>query len=51
MQERVPIWTGGRTLRSLRRAAEFADGWTPFAVTPSQAEQWLQKVDVPVLPL
>ena len=29
VQERVPIWTGGRTLRSLRRAAEFADGWTP----------------------
>jgi probable F420-dependent oxidoreductase len=28
--ENVPIWVGGRTRRSLRRALELADGWSPF---------------------
>ncbi|HEX3706150.1 MAG TPA: LLM class F420-dependent oxidoreductase [Mycobacteriales bacterium] len=45
MQERVPIWVGGRTLRSLRRAATLADGWTPFAVTPAQVREWLGEVE------
>jgi len=31
-QERVPIWIGGRTRRSLRRAVELADGWCPFGM-------------------
>lgn len=26
----VPIWIGGRSRRSLRRALELADGWAPF---------------------
>jgi probable F420-dependent oxidoreductase len=30
VQERVPIWVGGRSRRSLRRALELADGWSPF---------------------
>jgi probable F420-dependent oxidoreductase len=47
VQEHVPIWVGGRTLRSLRRAATLADGWCPFAVTPGQAAEWLELVDVP----
>jgi probable F420-dependent oxidoreductase len=47
VQTRVPIWTGGRTLRSLRRAASLADGWTPFAVSPEQAKQWLGQVELP----
>ena len=47
VQEHVPIWVGGRTLRSLRRAAALADGWCPFAVAPVQAAEWLQRVDVP----
>jgi probable F420-dependent oxidoreductase len=47
IQEHVPIWVGGRTLRSLRRAATLADGWCPFAVPPAQAAEWLQLVDVP----
>jgi probable F420-dependent oxidoreductase len=47
VQEHVPIWTGGRTLRSLRRAALLADGWTPFAVTPERASQWLDQVELP----
>ncbi|MEY2448344.1 MAG: hypothetical protein QOH79_1820 [Acidimicrobiaceae bacterium] len=32
VQERVPIWIGGRTFRSLRRAVELADGWCPFGL-------------------
>jgi probable F420-dependent oxidoreductase len=46
-QERVPLWVGGRTLRSLRRAVTLADGWCPFAVTPAQAAEWLREVDLP----
>jgi len=42
-----PIWVGGRTLRSLRRAVSLADGWCPFAVPPAQAAEWLAQVEVP----
>jgi probable F420-dependent oxidoreductase len=47
LQERVPLWVGGRTLRSLRRAAALGDGWCPFAVTHAQAADWLRAVEVP----
>lgn len=47
VQERVPIWVGGRTLRSLRRAAALADGWSPFAVTDEQVRTWLDRVELP----
>jgi probable F420-dependent oxidoreductase len=47
VQDHLPIWVGGRTLRSLRRAVTLADGWCPFAVPPSQAAEWLLRVDVP----
>ncbi len=33
VQEQVPIWVGGRTARSLRRALELGDGWAPFGLT------------------
>jgi probable F420-dependent oxidoreductase len=29
----VPIWVGGLTRRSLRRALELGDGWIPFGLT------------------
>lgn len=32
VQERVPIWIGGRSARSLRRALALADGWDPFGL-------------------
>ena len=32
VQAHVPIWIGGRTFRSLRRAVELADGWCPFGL-------------------
>ena len=47
LQEHVPIWIGGRTLRSLRRAVALADGWSPFSVGAAQAEAWLRQVELP----
>jgi probable F420-dependent oxidoreductase len=47
VQKQVPLWIGGRTLRSLRRAVTLADGWTPFSVAPDQAREWLARVEVP----
>jgi probable F420-dependent oxidoreductase len=47
VQQHVPIWVGGRTLRSLRRAVVLADGWTPFAVSAGQAKDWLGRVETP----
>jgi probable F420-dependent oxidoreductase len=46
VQDRVPIWIGGRTLRSLRRAATLADGWAPFNVSLRQAREWLDRCDL-----
>ncbi|MCZ7526445.1 MAG: LLM class F420-dependent oxidoreductase [Acidimicrobiia bacterium] len=43
VQARVPIWVGGRTARSLRRAVELADGWSPFQVEPEQVAGWLAR--------
>jgi probable F420-dependent oxidoreductase len=43
LQERVPIWIGGKTARSLRRAVELADGWVPFALTSEQITDMLAK--------
>jgi probable F420-dependent oxidoreductase len=48
VQEHVPLWVGGRSLRSLRRAAALADGWCPFSVIPAQAAEWLGTVDLPL---
>ncbi|MBV9485113.1 MAG: LLM class F420-dependent oxidoreductase [Frankiaceae bacterium] len=47
VQEHVPIWVGGRTMRSLRRAVELGDGWCPFGVTPDQVTDWLSRVEAP----
>jgi probable F420-dependent oxidoreductase len=43
VQEKVPIWIGGKTARSLRRAVELADGWVPFALTAEQIKDMLAK--------
>ncbi|MEU3223088.1 TIGR03619 family F420-dependent LLM class oxidoreductase [Streptomyces sp. NPDC006976] len=32
VQDRVPLWIGGRTPRSLRRALAHGDGWVPFGL-------------------
>ncbi len=36
VQRDVPLWVGGRTGRSLRRAVGLADGWAPFALRPDE---------------
>lgn len=36
VQPHVPIWLGGRTARSLRRALTLADGWAPFGLPPDR---------------
>jgi probable F420-dependent oxidoreductase len=46
VQNRVPIWIGGRTLRSLRRAVTLADGWAPFNVSLQQARDWLGRFEL-----
>lgn len=44
VQPRVPIWVGGRTPRSLRRAVELdCDAWVPFALEPEQVRELLQR--------
>ena len=47
VQRHVPIWAGGRTLRSLRRAVELADGWMPFGLDAAELAAALARVDVP----
>jgi probable F420-dependent oxidoreductase len=48
VQDHVPLWVGGRSLRSLRRAADLGDGWCPFSLTPAEAAELLATVDLPV---
>jgi probable F420-dependent oxidoreductase len=47
VQPRVPLWMGGRTLRSLRRAAALADGWVPFAIGRRRIAEMLAQVEAP----
>jgi probable F420-dependent oxidoreductase len=46
-QAHVPLWIGGRTRRSLRRAVELADGWVPFGLTAEELGAMLAEVDAP----
>ncbi len=32
LQPAIPLWVGGSTARSLRRAVELGDGWAPFGL-------------------
>jgi probable F420-dependent oxidoreductase len=43
IQDRVPIWIGGRTARSLRRAVEVGDGWMPFGLSADQLAALIAK--------
>ena len=47
VQERMPIWIGGRTFRSLRRAVELADGWCPFGLRSDAIAEMLHRVELP----
>lgn len=46
-QARVPIWVGGRSAGSLRRAVELADGWMPFGLTSGEVRSLLSGVALP----
>src|SRR5262249_39697165 len=49
VQERVPIWLGGRSPRSLRRALALGDGWDPFRLTLDELSALLRRArDWPV---
>jgi probable F420-dependent oxidoreductase len=60
-QPRVPIWVGGRTARSLRRAVELADGWAPFGLARADlaemiarardSDAWTARTERPDAPL
>ncbi len=50
VQEHVPMWVGGRTLRSLRRAAELGDGWAPFGLRTDELADMLRRIDLPGRP-
>jgi probable F420-dependent oxidoreductase len=45
LQAPPPIWIGGRTARSLRRAIELGDGWVPFGLTMGDVAELLGPVD------
>ena len=47
VQPHVPIWVGGRTLRSLRRAVALADGWMPFGLSSAELGKMLAAVNLP----
>jgi probable F420-dependent oxidoreductase len=46
-QVQVPIWVGGRSAGSLRRATLLADGWMPFGLTASEITEMLDAVQAP----
>jgi probable F420-dependent oxidoreductase len=41
IQQDMPFWIGGRTRRSLRRAVELAEGWTPFGLSPIEMAEMI----------
>jgi probable F420-dependent oxidoreductase len=47
IQGRVPIWMGGRSRRSLRRATSMGDGWMPFGLALDQVAAMLAESDRP----
>lgn len=46
LDRHLPIWVGGRTRRSLRRALELGDGWIPFGLDHDQLAALLAGVDL-----
>lgn len=43
IQDPVPMWVGGRTYRSLRRAVELGDGWAPFGLRTAELTEMIAK--------
>jgi probable F420-dependent oxidoreductase len=47
VQSQVPLWIGGRSQRSLRRAVELGNGWVPFGLPLEALAGMLGSVDRP----
>lgn len=47
VQEHVPMWVGGRTARSLRRAVTLGDGWVPFGLRHDESAAMLARAELP----
>ncbi|MFI6862219.1 LLM class F420-dependent oxidoreductase [Streptomyces sp. NPDC050421] len=47
VQDRVPLWIGGRTPRSLRRAVAYGDGWVPFGLPLDRLREMLGAAALP----
>ncbi len=43
MQRHLPMWVGGRTARSLRRAVDLGDGWAPFGLRTAELDELLTR--------
>jgi probable F420-dependent oxidoreductase len=43
IQPNMPIWIGGQSARSLRRAVELADGWAPFGLRTDDLAAMLER--------
>lgn len=46
-QQRMPLWIGGRTKRSLRRAVAVGDGWVPFGLSFDELAALLAGTELP----
>ena len=42
-QRDIPLWVGGRSARSLRRAIELGDGWAPFGLRSHEIATMLER--------
>ena len=47
LQPSVPMWVGGRSVQSLRRALKLADGWMPFGLAGHQIREMLVEAASP----
>ncbi|MHC3820498.1 luciferase [Streptomyces sp. CB02488] len=47
VQDRVPLWIGGRTPRSLRRALTHGDGWVPFGLPLDRLREMVAAAELP----
>jgi probable F420-dependent oxidoreductase len=43
VQAQVPMWVGGHTARSLRRAVALAEGWAPFGLNRTEIATMLEQ--------
>jgi probable F420-dependent oxidoreductase len=43
LQAHIPLWVGGNTRRSLRRALDLGDGWIPYGLTAQQVGDLLSR--------